>query len=204
MVITGISLALCLILGAFGIISGRITLSEKTAAFAKRLLLAFSLAGALISLLSLIIYVLIPSGNAEFSKQSFLVLAGRVALAFAVCFFVTLVSSLLKTRLSSFILFIVPMWSAILLFITAFCGYVLSFSDSRASVFFFFFGAGLSLFLFLPSYAEVKRRADVLCDKEKRSAIIEARRSRKLKRSLAKSKRKSLREKKRRLSHPKK
>ena len=202
MVIVFISALVFLFIGALAIYSNFFSLSKNLCKGVMAALLVFSVLFPLVGVAAFIVGSL--RDKESFSSETFVFMSLVVFVFVAVCFVITLVSSILKTRLRPLVLFINPMWGAVAMGLTVVLSLWVSYSDKVGSYLLALTGAMIAFILCLPVHLEMRGRMQLLSDENACRAIEKARRDRREKRRKKAEERRTLREKKRRLSHPSK
>lgn len=207
MVLVIIAALFCIVLGLWALITNTVSLSRGNAILCKNVHLLISAVGAVGAVLTFIIFNLSGAGASEgegFVFGSFNTIALAQFVFVGIGFLVTVLSSVLKTRLRGLIIAIVPMWAFINLFVTFMGAYWLSFSGRGAAVAVAFFGIFLSCVLSFSVFLELHERAKLLSDRRSREEIIKKRSDKRAKKEAKRIARKRLSDKKKKLRHPKK
>ncbi|MBE6588405.1 MAG: hypothetical protein E7647_08360 [Ruminococcaceae bacterium] len=186
------------------------SLSAKAAKTLKLSLLTTGAAGALICILSLLTFFISLSSSAAdlqmqaVIKNSFTLFLISDSVFVAIGLLITLLSSFTKSVLRPLIPVVLPMWAAISLFWTAAFTVWSVFPSFDSSGTVIAFGIGSAAILAFSALPQMVEREKILNDPEKRKEIIRTRREKKAKAEAKRMRKRNLREKKRRLRHPKK
>lgn len=205
MILIPIAAAVSLIVGVWCFITENISLSAKNAVLCKRTLLGLVIFGLLCTATSVILYnVTAGSGNkdASFARESFNIFALAYGVFILIGLAVPLLSVALKTKLHSFILVLLPLWSVIGFGIVYIGALWLSFNDELALICVAVLGVGGAALLAFPAFLVISKKAAVLSDRKKKEALIAKIREKKLKREIKQSRKKYLKEKKKKLKNP--
>ncbi len=204
-----LALALIIAFFAFVFYTDRISLSVKLARLSRVFLVLMFCVGLVLCILSFVMLtVTINMLKADVTakaviKDSFdlFVVADSVYIALGLV--ITLVSSLLKSRLRIFIPFILPMWAAISYFWTYLCTVWANFLGFSATPYIIMFGIGASFLLVLASLPDIQRRIIVLSDPELVESMKTQRAGKKKYREDRKKEKKRVAQLKKKLKHPK-
>lgn len=187
-----------------------ISLSLKNARLCRLCLLCAGSLGIVFCVLSAILFaVTLTRTDADFTVKavvydSYIMFVGTSGVFFAVGFVITLISSLLKTKLCTVIPIVSPLWAVIGLFWTYMCAVWSDFAQFDASSFVILFGIGEALLLSFPPLIQTGARVKLLSDGRKIAEIEADRRRKKAEIEKKRAAKKQLSEKKKKLKHPKK
>lgn len=203
-------ISLFIIIGffAFVLYSDRVSLSAKTARLSRIILAVLFFVGILLCTASVVLLTLninnlkIDAMAKDVIWDSFdlFIIADSAFIVFGII--ITLVSSLLKSKLRVMIPFILPMWAAISYFWTYIFTVWSDFLAFEATPYILLFGIGVSFLLVISSLPDIQRRITVLSDPVRVEGIKTQRAGKKKYREDQKKEKKRIARLKKKLKHP--
>ena len=194
---------------AFVFYTDRISLSVKPSKFSRTLLFVFLGVGIILCALSLVLLTInlntlrLESTAKDVIKDTFKLFVVADSIYIALGLLVTLVSSVIKSRLRVFIPFILPMWAAISYFWTFVCTIWAEYLGFSATPYIIMFGIGASLLLVISALPDVQRRIALLSDPAFVESVKKQRAGKKKYKEDKKKERKRIARLKKKLKHPK-
>ncbi len=203
-------ISLFIIIGFFAFVfySDRVSLSAKTARLSRIILAVLFFVGILLCTASVVLLTLninnlkIDAMAKDVIWDSFdlFIIADSAFIVFGII--ITLVSSLLKSKLRVMIPFILPMWAAISYFWTYIFTVWSDFLAFEATPYILLFGIGVSFLLVISSLPDIQRRITVLSDPVRVESIKTQRAGKKKYREDQKKEKKRIARLKKKLKHP--